>query len=147
MKISPTAVLLMASSSHAFNGFKNAVTRVARSRTVSARMPMAMFSTTTASTSNALLEQESLPKFASIDPSQLTPAVSETVEKLEKDFAAFEEKIASDGFDATYDNVLPELERMQFPLGYGKLKINYVYLYMYSEEQRNAQIVPLVVTM
>ncbi len=120
MKISPTAVLLMASSSHAFNGFKNAVTRVATSTRNSrtARMPMAMFSATT-STSNALLEQESLPKFSSIDPSQLTPAVSETVEKLEKDFAAFEEKIASDGFDATYDSVLPELEKMQFPLGYG----------------------------
>lgn len=78
---------------------------------------MAMFST---ATENALLQQESLPKFASIEPSQLTPAVTELVETLDKDFDKFETKISAEGYDATYDNVMPELEKMQFPLGYGK---------------------------
>jgi len=76
-----------------------------------------MFSTTT-TTENALLQQESLPKFASIEPSQLTPAVTDLVDKLERDFASFESKIGEDGYEATYENVMPELEKMQFPLGY-----------------------------
>ena len=76
-----------------------------------------MFSTTT---ENALLQQESLPKFASIEPSQLTPAVTDLVDKLERDFASFESKIGEDGYQATYENVMPELEKMQFPLGYGE---------------------------
>jgi len=48
----------------------------------------------------------------------LTPAVSELVGKLDEDFASFESKISEKDFESTYDNVMPELEQMQFPLGY-----------------------------
>ncbi len=70
---------------------------------------------------NPLLQQDKLPKFCSIEPSNLSPAVSHLVEKLEQDFSAFESKISSeDGKeeDTPYDDILPELERMQFPLSY-----------------------------
>lgn len=99
----------------AFNGVKNTANRVIAKHGRYSRVPMAMFST---ATENALLQQESLPKFASIEPSQLTPAVTELVETLDKDFDKFETKISAEGYDATYDNVMPELEKMQFPLGY-----------------------------
>jgi len=112
MKIHSSAVLLMSSCcASAFNTCHRALFKNGRY----ARVPIAMFSTTT---ENALLQQESLPKFAAIEPSQLTPAVTDLVDKLEGDFASFESKIGEDGYQATYENVMPELEKMQFPLGY-----------------------------
>jgi len=48
----------------------------------------------------------------------LTPAVTGLIETLDKDFEAFEKKISQDGYEATYENVMPELEQMQFPIGY-----------------------------
>lgn len=68
-------------------------------------------------TENPLLKQENLPKFESIKPSDLSPAVSELLSKLEQDFANLEEKLLSDS-SSEYDAVLPEVEKMQFPLGF-----------------------------
>lgn len=115
MKINSSAVLFMAAPfrTQAFSGLKNTVNRINQRNS---RIPLAMIST--ASTDNPLLAQDALPKFASIDPSFLTPAVTDLVEKLENDFASFETKISGEGYDATYDSILPELEKMQFPLGY-----------------------------
>jgi oligopeptidase A len=67
---------------------------------------------------NPMLQQEGLPKFESIDATHVTPAVESLLEKLEKDFETLESKLASKDFSAEYDEVLPEVERMQFPLGY-----------------------------
>jgi len=120
MKVHASAVILMAAPfrAAAFSGLKNSLNRVATNQRNS-RFPLAMVSTSTdTATTNALLDQDALPKFSSIEPSQLTPAVSQLVEKLENDFSSFESKMAADGFDATYESVLPELEKMQFPLGY-----------------------------
>jgi len=70
-------------------------------------------------TSNPLLETSDLPKFTKIEPSQLTPAMTEILEKLEKDFAAMESSMSDEGkVDFDYEEVLPVLEKMQFPLGY-----------------------------
>ena len=87
MKINSAAVLLMAAplrvqafSKGLFNRFRNS------------RIPLAM----STMTENALLQQDSLPKFKSIEPSQLTPAVSDLLEKLEKDFSSFESRISDD---------------------------------------------------
>lgn len=66
---------------------------------------------------NPMLIQEGLPKFESIEPVHLTPAVDGLLEKLEQDFQSFEAKLASQE-SPDYDQVLPEVERMQFPLGY-----------------------------
>lgn len=72
---------------------------------------------TSTATANPLLQQEALPKFASIEPADLTPAVTELLEKMEKEFQNLEEKLAkADSVD--YEEVLPEVERIQFPLGY-----------------------------
>ena len=112
MRINHSAVLLMAAApvcSRAFSGLKTGFKRFSRSS-------LAMVSST--AVENPLLLQDSLPKFESIEPSQLTPAVTDLLDKLESDFASFESKISEDGFDASFDNVLPELEKMQFPLGY-----------------------------
>ena len=72
---------------------------------------------------NPLLQQEGLPKFQSIEASHLTPAVEELLEQLEKDFATMESTLSSktsksDAAEVDYDEVLPEIERMQFPLGF-----------------------------
>ncbi|CAB9500364.1 Organellar oligopeptidase A, chloroplastic/mitochondrial [Seminavis robusta] len=67
---------------------------------------------------NPLLQQEDLPKFKSIEPKDLTPAVNTLLEKLDSDFDQFETTVAAANGAVKYDQVLPELERMQFGLGY-----------------------------
>jgi oligopeptidase A len=66
---------------------------------------------------NPFLEQDDLPRFATIEPNYLTPAVETLLEKLERDFQAMEKELAGKE-NIDYDQVLPEVERMQFPLGY-----------------------------
>ena len=64
---------------------------------------------------NPLLESDDLPKFGSIEPSQLTPAMTTILETLESQFSGIEDKLK--GQDAVgYDDVLPELEKMSHPL-------------------------------
>jgi oligopeptidase A len=66
---------------------------------------------------NPFLQQEALPKFASIQPADLTPAVTELLAKMERDFVDLES--ALDAMESPeYDQVLPQVERMQFPIGY-----------------------------
>eukprot|EP00980_Cylindrotheca_fusiformis_P029969 scaffold24119_cov93-Cylindrotheca_fusiformis.AAC.1 len=81
-----------------------------------------MSSTTETMVQNPLLEQDSLPKFESIEPKHLTPAVEDLLEKLEKDFANLEEKLGSGKSSSSsppdYEDVLPEVERIQAGLGY-----------------------------
>ncbi len=67
---------------------------------------------------NPLLQSDDLPKFSAIEPSQLTPAMQSILEKLESDFAAMESKLAESKDSATFDEVLPALEKMQHPLGF-----------------------------
>ena len=72
---------------------------------------------TTAAVENPLLQQEGLPKFGSIEPSNLTPAVSSLLEQMETELKDLEESLEkSDG--SNYDDVLPKVEKLQFPLGY-----------------------------
>ena len=65
-------------------------------------------------TTNPLLESSDLPKFTKIEPSQLTPAMTSILEKLESDFANMESTMG--GKDIDYDDVLPVVEKMQHPL-------------------------------
>lgn len=67
---------------------------------------------------NPLLQSDDLPKFNSIEPSQLTPAMQSILEKLESDFAAMESKLVESKDAVAYDDVLPVLEKMQHPLGF-----------------------------
>jgi len=77
-------------------------------------------STAVAETENPLLQQDDLPKFSKIEPKDLTPAVNTLLEKLDKDFEQFENRIQTTDktTTTTYDEILPVLERMQFGLGY-----------------------------
>jgi oligopeptidase A len=79
-----------------------------------------MSSTTAAAdiTTNPLLDSSGLPKFSSIEPSNLTPAVSSLLEKLDKDFADLTSKISSESYQPKYEEILPELEKMQYDLGF-----------------------------
>jgi len=79
------------------------------------------------STDNPLLDQSGLPRFATIEPRHLTPAIESLLEKLESDFASLESRLSKvgegdDGAESSdspsYDDVLPEVERIQEPLGY-----------------------------
>lgn len=85
---------------------------------IGSRLAAAASSTMTAVETNPLLEQEGLPKFSSIEPEFITPAVEDLLGKLEKDFEKMEQYLAAAGKAVQYDEVLPAVERMQFPLGY-----------------------------
>jgi oligopeptidase A len=68
-------------------------------------------------TTNPLLQQDGLPKFAEIEPSNVTPAVQELLAKLEADFAKLETDLGSRS-SISYDDVLPRIERIQHGLEY-----------------------------
>jgi len=72
------------------------------------------------SSSNPMMEQDGLPKFESIEAKHLSPAVEGLLDKLEKDFAKMEEDLTKKNANAAidYDEVLPVVEVMQYPLGY-----------------------------
>lgn len=78
---------------------------------------------------NPLLQMDDLPKFTSIQASDITPAVTDLLEKLQVDLDLLEEKLMTENgndntSDATtstttvYDTVVPIVERMQFPISY-----------------------------
>ncbi|KAL7581032.1 hypothetical protein ACA910_005837 [Epithemia clementina (nom. ined.)] len=67
---------------------------------------------------NPFLQQEDLPKFKSIEPKYLTPAVDTLLDQMKSDFSALESKLSNEEVLATinYEQVLPEVERIQFAL-------------------------------
>jgi oligopeptidase A len=75
---------------------------------------------------NPFLQMDNLPKFSALTPADLTPAVQTLLAKMDRDFVALEEKLTAssssdDDTTATcinYDQILPEIEKMQFPIGY-----------------------------
>ena len=118
MKVTPTTLAVtvaLASSRNATpaRAFTNAAAVLA-SNTDRAMSSTAAESTTTME--NPLLASSGLPKFTKIEPSQLTPAMTEILAKLESDFAAKEEEL-SKAASVAYDDVVPAVERMQHPLG------------------------------
>ena len=72
----------------------------------------------TATSMNPLLDQKGLPRFESIEPSHLEPAVSELLGDMSRKFKDLESRVSASGSDCKYDDVLPELERIQEPIGY-----------------------------
>lgn len=82
-----------------------------------ARPPFSKLSSTASDVENPLLQQEGLPKFSKIEPKDLTPAVTTLLDKLDSDFETFESKLQSIE-TPSYEEVLPELEKMQFGLGF-----------------------------
>ena len=74
---------------------------------------------TTDTATNPFLQQDDLPKFDLLDPKDLTPAVESQLEKLQQDFSALESKLdETNDVQLDFDQVLPEVERIQFGLGY-----------------------------
>lgn len=66
---------------------------------------------------NPLLDQQGLPRFAKIEPSNVIPAVETLIPKMDEEFAALEE-ILSNAESFTFDGTLDEVERIQSKLGY-----------------------------
>jgi oligopeptidase A len=112
MKIQSGAVLCMASLAVSAKAFSRSFS----SRNI-LRTTLAMVSTDATTVNNPLLQQSGLPKFQSIEPKDLTPAVESLLEKMELDFAGLEKKMGETS-SIDYDAVLPEVERIQFGLGY-----------------------------
>lgn len=109
-----------------FNGLTKAVRAHARSDMSvnrSTRAPLFVASSTlteadgVSSELNPLLDQSGPPKFATIEPFHVTPAVTTLIEKMQNDFVKFESEIGKNTAPS-YDEVLPEVERIQEPLGY-----------------------------
>jgi len=95
------------------NPFLNAASRPGRSSALAS-------STSTTTATNAWQDQEDLPKFSSIDPKDLTPAVESLLEDMKTKFESLETKLSNEKVlaELNYDEVLPEVERIQFALGY-----------------------------
>jgi oligopeptidase A len=78
-----------------------------------------MSSTAVATSDNPLLQQDDLPKFSKISPEYLTPAVETLLKKMEADFMTLEEKLSATSSSAVdYELTLPEVERIQYPIGF-----------------------------
>lgn len=84
-------------------------------RRLGPRFASAMLSSKTCS-DNPLLEQKSLPKFSSIEPSHLQPAVETLLASMSEKFAALESNL--NPASASYSDILPELERIREPISY-----------------------------
>ena len=108
--LTPVALVFMASYAVRARAFTSRFARIMTHSSSTSR-PMSTM------VENPMLQQEDLPKFKSIEAEHVTPAVDGLLEKLEQDFEAFESKLSSKEMP-DYDEVLPEIERMQFPLGY-----------------------------
>ena len=105
---------------------------ITTSRRFAARSLVAMASSTSTSTSsetkaatetadtgnNPLLDTSGLPKFASIEPKHLTPAVQSVLADFESDLESLEATVAKTATAASYDDVLPQVERLSEKLGY-----------------------------
>lgn len=71
--------------------------------------------------SNPFLDQASLPKFLLIEPKHLLPAVELQLDQMNAEFKELEGNLATSSKKdsaVNYDNVLPVLECLQFPLSY-----------------------------
>jgi oligopeptidase A len=117
MKLSPAfvyTIALSASLARGFSSFARATSRTNVARSLSSTME------TTTATTNAFLQQEGLPQFAALQPTELTPAVESLLAQLTVDFGSLEDKLTQGTGDATiqYEDVLPAVERMQFPIGF-----------------------------
>jgi len=65
---------------------------------------------------NPFLEQAGTPKFSKLKPENLGPAVDSLLVEMERNFADFEQSLTSKAIK--YDDVLPEIEKIQAPLEY-----------------------------
>jgi oligopeptidase A len=73
---------------------------------------------TTATTTNAWLQYTDLPKFASIEPEQLTDAVDAVVTQVDKEFTQLEESVVDSTVSPEFDTVVSKIEQIQYPLSY-----------------------------
>ena len=89
---------------------------VSSKRCASVSSTAVSMASTLVATENPLLDQKSLPRFDSIEASHLTPAVEQVIEEFDEGFASLEKKLGAS--NPRYDDVLPEVERMQESLGY-----------------------------
>lgn len=67
---------------------------------------------------NPFLQHHALPRFYTCTPDHLTPAMTELVKQLGEDFSALETRLSSEDSNCSYDDILPEVERMQHPVAY-----------------------------
>jgi oligopeptidase A len=119
MKFAIASLLSMSYTARAFSAFlPRIVARQPQCRRLSPFTTRAMTATTGGATmTNPLLEQQDLPKFETISAENLSPAVAELLTKMEQEFSDLE-KLLEESQAFEYDQVLPELEKIQFPLGF-----------------------------
>ena len=70
----------------------------------------------TSSTGNPLLDQKDLPRFSLIQASDLSPAVDTLLTDMATNFESLQTKISPSS--AKYDDILPEMEKITYPISY-----------------------------
>jgi len=73
-------------------------------------------SSTSTVEANPLLDSSGLPKFDTIDPTHVEPAMTSLLASLRQGFQSFEEELPQR--DKSYEGIVEGLEKMKFPLGY-----------------------------
>ncbi|KAL9187436.1 hypothetical protein ACHAXT_001539 [Thalassiosira profunda] len=116
MKISPAALALAVLSSRSATSAVRAFATQTASCPTKSSTARAMSTVATAD-NNPLLASADLPQFTKIESSQLTPAMTSILEKLEADFESMESAMGEEK-EFEFDEVLPVVEKMQHPLGY-----------------------------
>ena len=92
------------------------------------------------STLNPLLEQKDLPRFNSINPSHVEPAVSQVLSQLDDELASLESALAS-ADDVNYGSVIEAMEAMEAPLGYTWGVVGHLMGVSNSDELRDVRMV------
>ena len=125
-KLCALSIVMIATSVRAFSRFARVGAsshhpKHAAAAAFSRHLPRAFSSSTqdaATTTTNPLLQQDDLPKFGSIEPKDLTPAVDTLLNKMQTEFSALETKLSNEQVlaEINYDQVLPEVERIQFGL-------------------------------
>lgn len=89
-----------------------------------------------ATVENPLMDCSDLPKFTSIEPVHVEPAVASILESLKVNFKKFEDELPSK--TATFEEIVEPLEKMKFPLGYSWGVISHLNGVKNSEALREA---------
>jgi len=94
-------------------------------------------STSASSASNALLQQDGLPRFDEFEAGQVKPAVEVCLSQLEKDFSTLEKQLGEGSTEKTYEEVVEAMERAEAPLEYSWGMVSHLMGVKNSDELRS----------
>ena len=87
---------------------------------------------------NPLLQQDSLPRFDTVAPENVTPAIEELLQRLDSEFTSLEGTLAAAEANVAYADVVEALERIEAPIEYAWGVVGHLMGVKNSDELRAA---------